>query len=59
MTIENFVNNAENQFAIKNYVAMEIPQELRHNIYDAVEILQKKGYQKVSVDFDTFYMRAF
>jgi diphthamide synthase subunit DPH2 len=59
MTIENFVNNAENQFAVKKYVAMEIPQELRHKIYDAVEILQEKGYQKVSVDWDTFYMRSF
>lgn len=59
MTIEKFVDNAEKEFAVKKYVAMEIPQELRHNIYDAVEILQKKGYQKVSVDFDTFYMRSF
>lgn len=58
MTIEEFINNAENQYSVKKYVAMEIPEELRHCIYDAVNILFEKGYQKVSVDWDTFYVRG-
>ena len=59
MTIEEFINNAENQYDVKGYVSMVIPEELQHCIYEAVDYFTEKGFQKVSVDWDRFYIRNF
>lgn len=59
MTIKEFINKAENTFNTKGYVSMEIPEELWHCIYDAVDYFKGKGYHKVSVDWDRFYIRSF
>jgi hypothetical protein len=59
MTIKEFINKAENTFNANGYVSMEIPEELRHCIYDAVDYFKEKDFQKVSVDWDRFYIRSF
>lgn len=59
MTIREFKENVVNKFAEKKYVSEIIPEELRHCIYDVVNELIEEGYQKVSVDWDRFYIRSF
>ena len=59
MTIREFKEDVVNQFAKEKYVSAIIPEELRHCIYNVVDELIAEGYQKVSVDWDRFYIRSF
>ena len=51
MTIKEIVEKAE-----AGKYCIEIPKELWGNIYEAVDILNAKGY-RVSVDWDILWVR--